>query len=225
MNAALCATIVLRWNLKLDSSWRELVYSCIKEPPDFAAALSVISFILTLEVDTTAADCPHSGGPCDGGPLGTQVRRETPPRRAVKNNRGTFSHCNPVFPGKGLWEGDRFLNNCTTLLCRSRGSQVPAAPAEQGPLYSGRGPCRAAQWSLSCINYLKYQTTRKRAVDLFVWLRWSERFLAKLWEVHAVRKRLFCTRRMCEGSWVICRLGDLSLSQFIAREIQFYAEQ
>lgn len=67
------------------------------------------------------------------------MRWETPLRHAVKNNRGTFSHCNPVFPRKGLWEGDRFLNNYTTLLCRSIGSGVPAAPTgdpllQQGPV-------------------------------------------------------------------------------------------
>ncbi len=156
--------------------------------------------------------------PCwswDGGPHGRAVRRETPLRHAVKNNCGTFSQCNPVFPGKGLWEGDRFLNNYATLLRRSQGSRVPAAPAEQGPLslcLLQQGPVqaagetsRAAQWSLSCINYLKYQTAGKRAVDLFVWLWWSERFLAKLRDVQIVRRSLF-TPRGCvraAGSFVV----------------------
>ena len=110
-----------------------------------------------------------------------------PQRQGLKNNCGSFSHCNPVFPEKGLWEGDCFLYNYATLLRHSCSSSRTGAPLS---LHSCRSLCRllgktsrAAQWSLSCINYLKYQTPPKRAVALFVWLWWSEGFLAKLRDI------------------------------------------
>lgn len=118
---------------------------------------------------------PRSVCPAGPGTAVLTVRWGTPPRHAVKNKRATFSHCNPVFPGKGPPEGDRFLDNYTALQCRSIGSGVPAAPAEQETLCSSWGLCgtlgetsRAAQWSLSCIIYLKYQTGLKRLVDWLV---------------------------------------------------------
>lgn len=106
--------------------------------------------------------------------------QDMPQGHDVKNNCGTFSHCNPVFPGKGLWERDRFLNNYTTLLCRSGGSQLPAAPAEQGPLSLSlpvlqQGPVqaagetsKAAQWSLwVSITWNIKQHIRGRLTCLF----------------------------------------------------------
>lgn len=147
--------------------------------------------------------------------------QDMPQGHDVKNNCGTFSHCNPVFPGKGLWERDRFLNNYTTLLCRSGGSQLPAAPAEQGPL-SPRSPagacagCRGDKQSCSMeplsINYQKYQTAHKRTVDLFVWLWWSERFQGKEKSINVkrVRKGLFIPEDLGE------KLDHLSPERFIS---------
>lgn len=43
--------------------------------------------------------------------------------------------------------------------------------------------------------------------------------MCKEWE------KVYLPQRMCEGSWVICRLNALSLSQFIVQEIQFCAAQ
>lgn len=38
----------------------------------------------------------------------SEVRGGSPPRHAVKNSRGTFSHCNPIFPRKGLFREGSF---------------------------------------------------------------------------------------------------------------------
>lgn len=189
MNAVLCITIVNWWNVKLvdvDVEWCTvalkgyLIFSPAKCPAQHSAlqwGTITVDALLNLMV-LWWSSTRHRGEPF------LISRQETPQRHAVKNNRGTFSHCNPVFPGKDLWEGDRFLNNCTTLLCRSQGRRIPAAPAEQSPLSISllqRGPVqaagetsRAAQWSHSCINYQKYQTTHKSAVYLFIWLWWSD---------------------------------------------------
>lgn len=82
-----------------------------------------------------------------------------PRRDAVTNNCWTFSHCNPVFPGKSLWEGVGLggevisCTNCTTLL-RSWGTWVPAVP-EQGPPLSPSpswGLCRRPGWQTELLS-------------------------------------------------------------------------
>lgn len=150
--------------------------------------------------------------------------QDMPQGHDVKNNCGTFSHCNPVFPGKGLWERDRFLNNYTTLLCRSGGSQLPAAPAEQGPLSLSlpvlqQGPMqaagetsKAAQWSLwVSITWNIKQHIRGRLTCLFDFGGQKDfKRRKKSINVKRVRKGLFIPEDLGE------KLDHLSPERFIS---------
>lgn len=89
-------------------------------------------------------------------------------------------------------------------------SLSPRSPA--GACAGCRGDKQSCSMEPLSINYLKYQTAHKRAVDLFVWLWWSERFQGKEKSINVkrVRKGLFIPEDLGE------KLDHLSPERFIS---------
>lgn len=83
----------------------------------------------------------------DSGPHSSEARRGSPPRHAVKNSRGTFSHCNPIFPRKGLFRERSFpqrLHHFAVLLHRKYSS---CGPSWTGDPVLQRGAPSRPLWS------------------------------------------------------------------------------
>lgn len=139
----------------------------------------------------------------------SEVRRGSPPRHAVKNSRGTFSHCNPIFPRKGLFREGSFPQQphyFATPLRRKWSSCSPSWTGDPelqrgGPIHNAVVYKMAPQWRLSSIIYPKYQTAHKGLVDLLVWLKWVKVCLVGLGDVQSVRKRLCTTASLFVG-WI-----------------------
>lgn len=151
------------------------------------------------------------------------VPTRTCPRDTMSKTTVGLSHTVTQYSqGKAFESG--IVSSTTTPLCCAAPEEASFLQLQlnRGLSLSPRSPagacagCRGDKQSCSMeplsINYLKYQTAHKRAVDLFVWLWWSERFQGKEKSINVkrVRKGLFIPEDLGE------KLDHLSPERFIS---------
>lgn len=174
---------------------------------------------------------------CSAGPEGLGTAVHTARRRGGRRPSDTLSKTTVELShtvtqysqGKAFERG--IVSSTTTPLCCAAPEEARFLLLQLNRASSAPAGARAACWGRQAellngashvsITWSIKQHVRGRLTCLFDFGGqrdfWQNSEMCKEWE------KVYLPQRMCKGSWVICRLNDLSLSQFIAQEIQFYA--